>query len=246
MNFYEKEYLITSYECDENNILRLRSLFNLFQDLADNHADMIGVGHKYCSEHNLGWVGSACDLEITALPKWNDKVLLKTWPSVTNAVSAFREFEMIDITTNKTLVKASTQWVLLDLTRLRPQPILKHLDQIELIEKRAVDTHFEKLPDLPQIDVETPEIIRRDDIDLNHHVNNAVYPTWILDAFDTAFFEAHTLNGLKIRYRLPAKMNDSVVVQTAFLSDGATLHIIKSPDGKEFAKISACWNKTVK
>ena len=45
MDKYEKQYIIKSYECDVQLKLRIRSLFNLFQDMADEHADKMGLGY---------------------------------------------------------------------------------------------------------------------------------------------------------------------------------------------------------
>ena len=57
MQKYEKQFEITSDECNEYGKLRLRSLFNLFQAMADNHAHLLGVGYQYCIQNGLGWIG---------------------------------------------------------------------------------------------------------------------------------------------------------------------------------------------
>ena len=40
-------YVIKSFECDRNDTLRLLTLLNLFQDLADDSANEIGIGYDY-------------------------------------------------------------------------------------------------------------------------------------------------------------------------------------------------------
>ncbi len=241
MNEFVKDYEIASYECDENLYFRLRSLFNIFQDVADNHADLMGVGYHYCIQNKLGWVGGAYEVEFMSLPKWNDKVRLKTWPSQTNAATAYREFELINIETKEVLVRASSQWVLLDLERMRPVAVGKHLEKCQLNETRAIDTRFEKLPALDKNDFQTEEIIRADDIDLNHHVNNAVYPTWILDALMQDFMKRKTILRLKIQYRQPAKRGDKIIVATQIVSETETRHTISDGAGKEYARLHISW-----
>ena len=41
MQKYRKMYQLKSYECDASFRLRLMSLFNFFQDVADGHAEEI-------------------------------------------------------------------------------------------------------------------------------------------------------------------------------------------------------------
>ena len=41
---YTKEYTIRSYECDRNNNLRIVTLMNIFQDMADINAAQLGLG----------------------------------------------------------------------------------------------------------------------------------------------------------------------------------------------------------
>lgn len=49
----EKEYLIRTYECDKNENLRLLTLMNIFQDVADTHASDMGLGLEYCLSKGL-------------------------------------------------------------------------------------------------------------------------------------------------------------------------------------------------
>ncbi len=243
MEKFQKEFEISSYECDENGELRLRSLFNLFQDLADNHASKIGVGYEYCVEHQLGWVGGAYHVQIDKMPVWKDKVILKTWPSRKTAVTAIREFEMVNALTGATMVRASSQWVLIDINRQRPVSVLAHLEHCDAIEERMVDTDFRKLLAPERIDTTVSQIIRTDDIDLNCHVNNAVYPTWILDALPSDFLPTHALSELQIQYKSSAKTGNTVLVKGQIDND-ITVHSIVSDElGPEYARVRAIWKE---
>ena len=75
MNIYkiEKEYLIRTYECDRNENLRLLTLMNIFQDVADSHASAMGLGLEYCLSKGFAWVGSNYHLQIARLPKMHEK-----------------------------------------------------------------------------------------------------------------------------------------------------------------------------
>ena len=242
MEKYKKSYTISSFEVDMNDKLRVHSLFNLFQDIADEHAEKIGVGYTYCSENGIGWVGGAYHLKINALPTWGDKVTIETWPSATTAACGIREFQMQD-KEGHSLVEATSQWVLIDATRLRPIPIAKHLPAYEVIPERALDSDFAKIP-TPE---GTPDIrifpVHADDIDLNKHVNNALYPTWVLDSFNEEFRLHHIPSEIKVAFRRSARFGDEIKLAT-YVQGEETLSLLTSPDGQiEFARVSMIWQK---
>lgn len=240
MEKYAKNYEIKSFECDQTGFLRLRTLFNLFQDLADDHANKMGLGYHFCKEHGIGWIGGAYHIRIHQMPKWEDKVRLLTWPSASTAVTGIREFQMRSLSED-ILIDASSQWVLIDTQKFRPVSVLKCVGQYELLPERCVETQFEKLPLLERIDYETDEIVRYDDIDINKHVNNAVYPTWALDALPVEFLKEHSLKELQIQFKKPALLSDSVHVQTQ-MEDRITRHVITNKDGSsEFVRLEIKW-----
>ncbi len=242
MTTYQKTYKITSYECDKQGFLRIRTLFNLFQDLADNHADEMGLGYHFCAPRHLGWIGGAYHVQIEKWPTWNDCVTLKTWPSKSTGVTGIREFAIED-DTGRDIVKASSQWVLIDIDKIRPVSVEKNVGTYELHPVRAVETAFEKLPVPEHIEVTASEIVRRDDIDLYGHVNNAVYPTWILDALPAAFFEENEIAEFQIQFKRSAKWGDDIWVETG-LNGQETVHRIGDKSGTtEFARIKILWRK---
>ncbi len=242
MSIYQKTYKITSYECDKNGFLRIRTLFNLFQDLADNHADEMGLGYKFCSPRRLGWIGGAYHVRVAKWPTWNDCLTLKTWPSKSTGVTGIREFSLQDDAGND-IVMASSQWVLVDTERMRPVSVEKNVGTYALNPVRAVDSNFEKLVAPERTDASMVEVIRQDDIDLYGHVNNAVYPTWVLDALPNGFLDKNEIAELQIQFKRSAKWGDDVLVEGE-LNGMESLHRIGDKSGTvEFARVKILWRK---
>lgn len=241
MEKFNRTYEIKGAECDSEGKLRLRSLFNLFQDIADFHADAMGLGYHFCTPRGIGWVGGAYHVQINRLPKWEDKVNLFTWPSDTTAVTGIRDFQMTDAVGN-ILVNASSQWVLVDTQKMRPVAITKHVGTYELVNERAVNAVFNGLPELERVDKTVAVSVRRDDIDVNNHVNNAVYPSIVADSIPDDFLNEHVLVGLEIAFKRPAKWGDTFVIQTQ-IDELTTVHQILNEDGNaEFARVRLEWN----
>ena len=240
MEKHKKIYTISSFEVDQNAKLRLHSLFNLLQDIADDHAEKIGVGYSFCRENGVGWVGSAYHLQIYRLPGWNEKIRIETWPSASTAASAIRDFQVFGAD-ETVLINATSQWVLIDTARMRPLPIAKHLPHYGVYEERAFCSDFSKIPDSEGSFNKTIFPVHADDIDLNHHVNNALYPTWVLDSFDDGYLKTHFPSEIKILFRRSAKREDRICLKT-YHNDSKTVSLLTNEDGSvEFARIQINW-----
>lgn len=243
MDKYKKSYLIKSYECDFKLKLRVRSLFNLFQDMADKHADEMGLGYAYCHERGIGWIGGGYHVAVNQWPTWGDTIEMSTWPSAATAATGIRDFSATN-QKGETLIRATSQWVLVDTNRMRPIPVLKHIPTYELLPERAFISDFAKIiiPDTPPDDVRSFPV-RIDDIDLNDHVNNALYPTWVLDAFDADFLKKHTLSEIQVSFRRPARYRDIITLQT-WQKQNETVHTLTNADHTvEYARVRLVWQQ---
>lgn len=234
------EHFIHSYECGADGKLRLLTLFNLFQNIADLQADQLNVGYKDLIDKNVAWVGAAYALHIDNRPVWGDKIDLLTWPSDKTPVCAIRDFEVKDKDGN-TLMTATSQWALIDITSGRPQPLKRYVDTLTFLPQRALDCQFKALCVPEKIDFEKRFYVRYDDIDVNKHVNNAIYPVWASEAVPYDFRQTHEPKDMLIAFKHPAFYGDEIIVETQIL-ENKTIHQIMSLDKtKEFARVEIIW-----
>ena len=245
MEKYTKQYEVRSYECDKDCRLRLLTIFNLMQDMADTHADLMGVGYDICFQKGIGWVGGNYHLRIHKLPQWREKFTLKTWPSATTFVTGIRDFEALN-KDREVLFQASSQWVLIDLEKGRPVSVAKNLGEYELFPERAIETNFQA-PSLPKrIDFKKKFFVRYDDIDMNNHVNNAVYPVWAAESVPVMFRVSHNLVELEISFKKPALLGDTVLIETE-IDENRTYHLIRDEKSETvFAQVSIQWRLSSK
>ena len=239
---FAKEYLIKSYETDKNNSLRLITLMNIFQDMAGTHAYKMGVGIDYCIENQTAWVCSAYHIKIFNLPKMHEKVMVHTWPAVENKLSAIRDFVMLN-KAGDVLVVASSQWVLLGLEKKRPLVMREALPDYKIFQQRALETDFPKIDNVERIDFETKFVARFDDIDLNHHVNNAVYALWASEGVSPDFRLSHSIEELEISFRREALFGEKIFVRTEMHGETSIHSVIARTDDRELAKCKIKWGK---
>ena len=237
---YQKSYFIRSYECDKHQNLRLLTLMNILQDAADSHADLLGVGYEYCVAHGLAWVAANYHVKIHRTPKIHEHITIHTWPSEERKLGAIRDYQIEDDHGNVVL-QASTQWVLINFESKRPQLLRANLPLYDVIPEKADSFEYTKLPIPEQFNFSTEFTVRFDDIDVNNHVNNAVYPLWMSEAVPAVFRDTHTVSELEIAFKKEVLVGEKIRVETFLEGLKSFHHIVSVDDGHEIAKAELTW-----
>ncbi|MBQ7659905.1 MAG: hypothetical protein IJS26_04095 [Alphaproteobacteria bacterium] len=242
MEKLEKRYQIRSYECDRFGLLRIVTLMNILQDAADLSATSLGFGFDFCLQNKLAWVGTNYCIDIKKMPKMHDVITVQTWPSGENKFMALRDFAITN-EKGEPIILATSQWVLVDALKKRPVSLDQHLPKFMYISERALNAEFAKLPEFERVDFSKTFEARFDDIDLNVHVNNAIYPLWASESMNEDFHTQYIPSKVEISFKKECLCSQEVVVQTN-LENLTTNHSIKlNDDGKECAKIRIVWQK---
>jgi acyl-ACP thioesterase len=67
--------------------------------------------------------------------------------------------------------------------------------------------------------------VRFDDIDVNEHVNNSVYPLWASESVDCEFRKTHTPAEIELCFKKEAIYGEKIAVLTAMSGDESN-HVI--------------------
>lgn len=235
-------YNIRSYECDRNNNLRILTLMNIFQDMADNHACQMGLGIEYVLSRGLAWVGSNYMLEIDRLPQMHENIRIETWPSEQRRIGAIRDFEVFG-EDGKSIIRSCSQWILIDFARKRPVGLKDNLPEYEVLEEHAISPEFPKIPETENSTDDYKFRVRFDDIDINKHVNNAVYILWASEAVEPEFRLEHNPRRINVAFKKEGHMGEKIRVATQ--RDGLrTIHGIYTYGGtedRELARVDIEW-----
>jgi len=237
---FVREYSIRSYECDKDGLLRIVALMNIFQDVADSHASVLGVGIEHCLQHGLAWVGSNYHIKISRMPSWHEKITVTTWPSAEKKIAAIRDFQVTDKGGNVIIV-ASSQWVLIDFAKKRPLSLQENLPFFEIIEQRALETDFPKIVIPETASLEYCFNVRYDDIDVNGHVNNAVYPLWATESIDIEWRLHNLPVELEIAFKKECLYGEKVTVITTTDGDYSMHSVVSGDDRHELARLRIKW-----
>lgn len=220
------------YQMDPVGSLRPLMLMNELQTYADMHAEKLGVGHSFCRESGLAWVALFYSVDIPRMPTGGDEIVLETWPSTRDGIRTTRDFLITDAGTGEVLVRATSQWVMIDMATRRPVPFEGRVPKFDLDGTRALDVPFEKFPDFAP-DFSEVVVPRYDDYDINRHINNAVYAVWATEALGKEFRAGHRLRGISLNFKkeIPIEV-DGLKIETARgglksrhrISNGESMH----------------------
>ena len=66
---FSEEFELKTYQCNQFGSMKLKTLFDYFQELAGDHADKLGLGYEECISKNCAWVCSKYHVIIDKLPQ---------------------------------------------------------------------------------------------------------------------------------------------------------------------------------
>lgn len=226
-SIYEQEFELSFLNCYPNGLLKYTDLCNFIQVVAGNHADLGGISYSDMQTKDQAWVVSRMRLEISKLPKWRDKVLVKTWIKTLENSRSIRciEFYLND----EKIIGCETFWVVIN-TKTRKPDILalphNHFEKFDIdttnstTDKINTDKEFEKVGN---------KKVLFSDLDVVNHANNVKYLEWCLDyenpknlllskvkAFDMNFMRELNLNNEAI---IAKSSNDTESIFTISLED---------------------------
>ncbi|MCR4738059.1 MAG: hypothetical protein K5846_07845 [Bacteroidales bacterium] len=207
---YEKK-AIASYMVDGKRQLTPTLMFNLMQEVAVNHADLLGVGWNFLHKVNQFWALSRMDVEILRMPEWQEQVEIFTWPKKANFLVQPRDYQ-IETLDGEVLVRSTSNWVILD-DNGKPQQLSAYEDNLGIQEGlHSIEAPASRLR--TGVPCENPVFkpVVYSNIDMNRHANNSAYVTWVMDSFDNEFHDTHRLSFLAINYLQQTHADDRYAV----------------------------------
>lgn len=212
-SLYEHEWDINFTQCAPNGYLKYVDLCNLLQLTAAEHSILGGLSFNDMQEHHQAWVLSRIRIEIDTLPKWQDKVVVKTWIESLEGNKSIRNIEMyLD---GQKIVGATTFWAVFNTQLRKSEPLtLPHEHFEKFTEHHATEKSFSRINLLQ----ETAKIYERNvvlsDLDIVNHVNNTKYLEWCLDTLQPKSVLKQEIKALEMNFLRELNLNDTVELHT--------------------------------
>ena len=181
MNYHMSSSQIRHHECDADGFLKLHSLFDHLQNAAAEHASLLSVGMDELAELQLIWVLSRMKFTLDRPVKLGEILDIKTYPCGLERIFAHRSYDLL--IDSKRVGCAGSLWLPVSVANNRPVNAKKILPENMLgsPDLEVFFTGLDKLPDFSGV-LCGEYLVGAGDIDLNNHLNNAVYARWCADA----------------------------------------------------------------
>jgi len=225
--------------------LKIVSIMNFLQDAASEHASAMGVSGFDLAKENLAWVISRYQIEIKKTPSWKDEIQIETWRTPIKNLYELRQFRIVN-SNDIEIVTARACWVMIKKASNRPVRLSRYLPEKYLGENitSSMDI-FHDLKKPVNIDFELPFRIRLQDLDLNAHVNNAIYVGWAVETVPEDFYRKQRPEHIDVVFHKESLYGETILSRTQIIVKGKnfqTLHTILGSNGTiELARINILW-----
>lgn len=224
------EFRVRSYECAPDGRATLPTICNYLQEAASLNAEELGFSKSNfaAAGDNISWVLTRLVVRMTRYPVWEEKVAVETFPRGGTKLVAWRDFELKGAD-GCTIGVASSEWMLIDLASRKiaavPPSVLECADPANepvLGVSPFARFRFQGEPSAPLA-------LRalKSHIDLNGHVNNVHYISWMLEPCAT-----RCPSEAEIVFRSETFAGDDVMVETG-VAGGCVYHRVYSASGKD-------------
>lgn len=201
---FEKNTIIESSRCDLDGLLAYAHAFSIFQDIAGEHADLIGVSLPALMKRDLFWLTVRTKVRFYKRPTMLAPVTLLTWPEKPDKVRANRDYAIVS-TEGETLIEGKTEWAVFSFSGGRPQP-MKDIYPAELTFEPEVvlpDPFLRINTDFSEAAEFGKYTVRSTDIDLGRHMNNTAYVHALMGLFSVEELSKLDIFEIEVAFRSP-------------------------------------------
>ncbi len=209
MNIYTEDILVRPHECGQNERIKLHGILNYFQDIAAEHAKILRMGMEDLALMDRLWVLSRLKVKIFRYPMLREKLFLRTYPTGILKLFVDRQYEIYS--SDQLLAVCSSLWLILNAKTLRPQDPSKIVKNL-LPDNRKEKAYFQSLDRINFQDVFPilELVVGVSDIDLNGHLNNAVYARYIEDVLGMLIGKEPDIDEIQINFQHAGELHDHI------------------------------------
>lgn len=236
-SIYNKELMIDPSMCDTTTALGYANTFALFQDIASEHAQQIGVGGAAMAARNVFWLTVHTRVQFFKKAYMMQSVTASTWPGLCkpNDRRCFRYYRLMQ--DHRLIALAKTEWAIINTQTGRLCPIsdsgfpenFPYSDEIVCPEPltRFSDGFTDE-------DIVQEHIVRASDTDFGGHMNNVAYVRALLDSFSAKELAEMPIQEFEIHFSTPSYEGERLNVYRKKQDDGWLL-ALKKEGGKASA-----------
>ena len=237
-----KKISTKSYFVNRFGKLSTSYLFYQIQEIAWQHAEILGLGYEKLKQDQQFWVLSRLLVKINRRPAWGETFTLETWPVGSDGFLAHRDIHFLD-KNGESLIRATTSWLILDAKSKR---IIRFSDyqNFPFHNQRVFEELAGKVKP-PKLENElffTPVLFN--EIEINQHFNSGRYIERIIDSYDFDFHKKNELIEFEVNFAKEGVPDDKLAVKKQVVDAFNHLcSVVRQKDGSDLIRARLVWKK---
>lgn len=231
----QRTFLTAPDQCGMTGRLSPLAPFTIFQALASEHAEQIGVGFAAMEKRHEFWLTVHTRVEFDAQAGLLEELTGETWPEACEP-GTLRCYRSYRLRRGQTVIaRGRTQWAILGPEgRVVPFGASGFPERFPFPAETAIDRLPQRFrDDFTDADVCFSYRVRSTDIDLGRHMNNVAYVRVLLGCLTAAELDAG-LTAMEVHYAAPCLENELLTV--CCKREGGRLRLaVKKEDGRHAA-----------
>jgi acyl-CoA thioesterase FadM len=232
-NFLEKQYSVTSSQCDAQGLLGIRNIFDIYMDMAAENAAQQRMGLYDMRAQGCYWVAVRTRVRLYKRPSMGESFTAVTWPGVPTRAKGDRFYRLTQ--GDMLLAEGRTEWAAQDIEtgHIRPTDSYDYPQELHHRPETVCAEPFLRFRDI----LLTPETLVKTytvgsmDIDFGQHMNNVAYIRMLLGTFSVAELGAMDVQEVEISYRRGCFEGEELAVHR-IMEDNAWRFQVQKPNGE--------------
>jgi acyl-ACP thioesterase len=212
---HESDISIAVNDTDFKAHIKPSAVMGYCQDIATEHADILGIGYDDMRAQNSGWVMIRMSFKVMQYPKVGELLKIKTFPENPGKSDVDRGYYIIN-KAGETIITASSKWCVIDTETHRIKrlaPFFEKFSDSEYIPFPPFEDANYKIDKLPDYSMtyENPVsyTVQVTDLDYNVHMNNARYGDVVLNVCGMEMLQINTISRFDINFMSQLFAGDS-------------------------------------
>ncbi len=222
INKYTTDLQIMPSQVDYENRLRYHETFNVFMNLANRHAEILGIDQNTLMNKGLFWLTVKTRICFHRRPKMSDRIQAQTWPVKPSSVRSDRCYRILD--DDGLLAEGRTEWAIMDMNTGRLAN-MKDMFPQELVFNEEPFS-IEDFPRIAACDetytLKSKYTVISSDIDMGQHMNNVAYVRALMGMFSVQELKDMDIREISVIFKTSAHEGD--VLSMLYRKEGDILN----------------------
>lgn len=230
----EKKIVINAAQCDMFGRWKPGDVLREVQHVTTQHCDELGYGSDVLLAMNRAFVLAKLQMDVQRMPVHGEEVLLTTRAYQPRRL-VYQRVTTVSTPEGEVLVTVDARWTLLDTASWRiTRETVPGLTEMMLPMEEFEDI---RMPNMEYQQTRDEVQVKYAMLDINRHVNNAVYADWVCNALGEELAAGQQLKKLQLVYSREARMGQTVQLQYA--CEGGVHYLRGNHDGGQCFAASA-------